>query len=168
MNRTLVRRFQPDDAERVRDLNERAMAETPEYVPDAPDADLRDVQGHYLDGDGEFLVSTCEGTVVATGAFVPLEGWMAERFPDDQTAELTRMRVAPTHRREGHGSRLLDALETRARREGYERLVLNTGAENRRAREFYESRGFEGAGEVTVTFGGVTLDLALYRQRLRR
>lgn len=163
-----IRRFEPGDGERVRELAESAMADTPEYVPDAPDADLRDVEGHYLDRGGEFLVGLADGDLVGTGAYEPLEGWMAEQFdsPADATAELSRMRVAADHRGRGVGTAIHRALADRARADGYRRFVLNTGVENDRARGFYEARGFEHVRDATVTFDGVTLDLALYRRRL--
>lgn len=64
-----IRRFQSGNSDRIREVNETAMATTPEYVPDAPDADLRDVQRHYLDSGGEFLVGTIGSTIVGMGAY---------------------------------------------------------------------------------------------------
>ena len=125
-----VRRFEPGDGQRVRELNEAAMSRTPEWVPGAPDRDLEDVPGHYFDG-GEFLVGVRDGEVVATAAYEPLERWMAEQFEGDSatpdaTVELSRMRVDPDHQRRGHGSQVLRVLEARMVDLGFERLVLDT------------------------------------------
>jgi len=165
-----VRHVRPGDGPAVRDLNERAMAETPEWVPDAPDADLERLPDSYA--DGEFLVGTVGGEIVATGAYVPLgsgehSGWMDDELDvDGRATELTRMRVDPGHQRRGHGRRIYRALERRAAGDGYRTLVLNTGAENERARAFYEAVGFDLETEVTVEFEAATLDLALYRKRI--
>ena len=61
MTTLTVRRARPADSERIRELNELAMSETPEWVPDAPDADLRDVRAHYLEAGGEFLAASGRG-----------------------------------------------------------------------------------------------------------
>ncbi|WP_123537262.1 GNAT family N-acetyltransferase [Halosimplex salinum] len=171
-----VRRYRPDDAERVRELNRVAMRETPEWVPDAPDPDLADVRGHYIDAAGEFLVGEVErggatrepdSGIVATGAYCPLDGWMAEQFDARAgTAELTRLRVAPEYQGHGFGTRLVEALQHRARRVGYRAIVLNTGVENEQARGFYESLGYSCVREETVEFEEAELDLALYWRRL--
>lgn len=164
-----IRRYRPGDGERVRELNRVAMAETPEWVPDAPDEDLLDVRGHYLDAGGEFLVGeTAEvGRIVATGAYEPLDGWMAEQFDATAgTAELSRIRVEPEMQSQGFATRIVEELERRARRAGYRAFALNTGADNEQARGFYESLGYACVRETTVEFEGATLDLALYWSRL--
>jgi len=166
-----VRRARPEDSERIRELNELAMSETPEWVPEAPDADLADVEHHYLDAGGEFLVGVAEGQIVATGAYESPEGWMREQCSTasrstDSTVELSRMRVDPDCWGRGYGTRVYEELASRARSAGRRAFVLNTGVDNDRARGFYESLGFEPVREVTVAFNDVTLELALYRREI--
>ena len=214
-----IRRYRAGDGERVRELNREAMAETPEWVVDAPATDLEDVRDHYLDAGGEFLVGEVDrretsnserggttrepdgevdrretsnsergGTIrepdgevdrretsngerdrdiVATGAFEPLTGWLSEHFDAAAgTGELSRVRVDPEMQGRGFGTRIVEELARRARRRGYRALVLDTGADNDRARGFYESLGYACVGEETVTFDDVTLDLALYWRRV--
>lgn len=187
-----VRRIRPNDGERerARELNERAMRETPEWVPGAPDEDLANVREHYLDADGsEFLVGVVadredvgdsfvagshEEPVVATGAYHPVEGWMADEFDagdpetdaSDGTAEVSRMRVDPDRLGQGVGTAVYEELESRARADGYREFVLNTGTENDRARGFYECRGFERVRTTLVEIDGLTFDLALYRKSI--
>jgi len=160
-----IRRFQLGDGERIRELNEVAMATTPEYVPDIPDEDLQDIQSNYLDSIGEFLVAVAGGTIVGMGAYVTPSEWKEEYITfGHQTAELTRMRVDPEWHRRGVGSALYHELQQRARQEEYEQFVLNTGVENDVARGFYESLGFQLQQEVSIHVGDMTLELALYQK----
>jgi GNAT superfamily N-acetyltransferase len=52
------------------------------------------------------------------------------------------MYVAPDFRSRGVGRRLLAAVEDTARRRGYSRAVLDTGARQPHARSLYESAGY--------------------------
>jgi GNAT superfamily N-acetyltransferase len=61
---------------------------------------------------------------------------------DETTAELKRMFVRPSGRRQGMARRLLHDLESEARSLGYRRLVLETGTPQVEARHLYRSEGF--------------------------
>ena len=87
MTTLTVRRARPADSERIRELNELAMSETPEWVPDAPDADLRDVQTHYVDAGGEFLVGVREGRILATAAY-NAGAYRVSQWIDEDTRDL--------------------------------------------------------------------------------
>ena len=156
------RHFQPGDGPAVRSIDQRAMRETPEYVPGGPDEDLHEVPGHYFE-DGEFLVGVCGGSVVATAAYTPLGGWKREWCGpiDRPVRELTRVRVLPEYQRRGYGRALVRELERHANTEGVTELVLDTGADNAAARAFYESLGYDRDRTATVDFGGVELRLAV-------
>ena len=139
-----IRRYDPDDAVAVWRIHERALrASGIEFVEDAPaDADLRRVEEIYRP-EGEFLVGTVDGDVVATGGFLP-------RPDDPRAAEIRRMRVGPDHRRRGYAKALLAALERRGCERGFERAWLETNADLTAARRLYESMGYRRTGEVTV------------------
>ena len=66
-------------------------------------------------------------------------------FVDELTPELT-IGVVPSRRGKGIGSRLLDALLERARREGHARISLSVEKANP-AVHLYESRGFRAVHE---------------------
>jgi GNAT superfamily N-acetyltransferase len=143
------------------------MATTPEYVPEVPDEDLQAVQHHYLDDGGEFIVGIVGDTIVATGAYAAPSEWKAEYVDlDSDTTELTRMRVDPKWHGQGFGSTIYHELEQRARSEGVQRFVLDTGTENDVARGFYESHGFECLREISVDFRDLTIELALYEKSI--
>jgi ribosomal protein S18 acetylase RimI-like enzyme len=105
------------------------------------DADLDAIEEEYLESGGEFLVGEVAGEVVAMGAFRPV---------DDETVEITRMRVAPDHQRRGYGRRMLDALEAEARERGYAAFELDTLARQAAARGLYEASGYRETERRTI------------------
>jgi len=132
-----IRRFDPGDGDRVRELHEAALRSVDAYVEAVPDPDMHDVEETYLDDGGEFLVGEIDDEIVATGAL---------RREDATTAEVTRMRVDPDHQRRGYGTAILAALEDRAAVLGYETLVLDTLDRQTGAKRLYESFGYERTG----------------------
>lgn len=172
MTDLVVRRFEAGDGPVVRDLHERALRDAGDFVEDAPEPDLQDVPGHYLDGegegDGEFLVGEQAGEIVAMVAFHPASDWiLADHFSFEvDTAELTRMRVAPDEQRRGFGERIYTEIERRAREAGYDQLVLDVSEDNEPARRFYEDQGFEYLETATLAAMDRTFRLAVYRKRL--
>jgi ribosomal-protein-alanine N-acetyltransferase len=67
----------------------------------------------------------------------------AVAIPQDTVAYLAELAVAPGHRGEGRGSRLLTALCDRLAAEGFETLELTVRAGDERARRFYEGHDFD-------------------------
>lgn len=151
-----VRRYRESDAEDVWVVHERALRASPiEFVEDAPDdKDLTEITAHYLHEGGEFLVGVVDGTVVATGGFLPENG---------ESAEILRMRVHPDHQGQGYGERILQSLERRARDRGYTVLVLYTNAQLRAARQLYEKNGYEETSRETIHTGDT---FVYYRKQL--
>ena len=73
---------------------------------------------------------------------VPI-GCAGLRRHGDGVAEIKRMFVRPEHRRQGHGRRLLTALEEWARTHGYTRVLLETGVEQPEAIALYVGAGYQ-------------------------
>jgi GNAT superfamily N-acetyltransferase len=71
-------------------------------------------------------------------------------FIDAATPEIA-IGVAPSHRSQGVGGRLVDALVGEARRAGHPALSLSVNPGNF-ARRLYESRGFAKVGEVDTSW----------------
>ena len=82
---------------------------------------------------GGFVVIYEDGRAVAGGG--------VKRLTED-VGEIKRMYVAPQARSRGHARRLLAELEALARDLGYERVRLDTGAEQPHARALYASAGY--------------------------
>lgn len=161
-----VRRFEPADAVRIRELHEAAMRDVGAYVADVPDEDLEAITDTYLEAGGEFLVGEREGRIVAIGAFRPVDDtdFVAQVFHDlpASTVELTRMRVDPDHQRRGYGQRIAEELERRARERGFTHVVLDTRPTQTAARGLYEKLGFEEAARERIEGFGEPFELIFY------
>ena len=66
------------------------------------------------------------------------------REPADGVGKVERLAVLQSHRGEGLGRKLMEAVEAEARREGLERLTLHGQV---RVAEFYEHLGYEQVSE---------------------
>ena len=129
-----IRRYEGGDHDAVLELHETGLREMGTFIEEPGfDLDLLDIEGVYLEGDGEFLVGVCDGQVVAMGAL---------RKTSPGRAEVKRMRVAPAFRRRGFGQEILDALHRRATELGYATLHLDTGVGHGAARNLYEANGY--------------------------
>ncbi|MBC6447919.1 GNAT family N-acetyltransferase [Actinokineospora xionganensis] len=105
------------------------------------DDDLEDIQSHYLDTGGEFVVGTLGGCIVAMGALRPVR---------PGTAEVKRMRVHPRWQGWGVGRMIIDYLERRAVELGFTSLYLDTTTRQHAAISLYRSRGFTQTGTGIV------------------
>jgi len=138
-----IRRYEPADADAVWVLHERALRSVGRFDPEFAhlDADLRSIPARYLDAGGEFLVGEVDEALVVMGAVQPSSAVdHHETTPD--TGVVRRMRVDPDVQRQGYGSQMLRALESRAADLGFGRLVLDTMHDQTAAIGLYESFGY--------------------------
>ena len=132
-----VRRYRPSDHDSVWELHNVALNEVGAHAGNGPwDDDLHRIEGEYIEAGGEFYVGSIDGGIVAMGAL--------KRLSDD-CAEICRMRVHPDFQRRGLGTKMLSALEERARELGYRSLTLETTAGQVAAIGMYLKAGY---GEV--------------------
>lgn len=127
-----------------------ALREVP-YDADVATLLTEDVQQEYVDRygsrdaspvdpaefaapDGVFLVAEVDG--------VPI-GCAGLRRHGDGVVEIKRMFVRTAHRRKGYARQLLTELESRARSQGFRRVVLETGLPQPEALALYPSAGYE-------------------------
>lgn len=104
------------------------------YKGEGPwDDDLSDIDGVYLNENGEFVLGELDGEIVAMGAFKPA---------CDGYAEIKRMRVAINRQGQGLGRQIYEHLEQAARQRGYKGFVLETSVHQAQAQAFYEAHGF--------------------------
>ncbi len=162
-----IRRYDPADRDAVDAVVEAALRDANAYFEGVPALEDGDIVAEYVDAGGEFLVGSLDGEVVATAAFRPPNGVVAEQLPvDDRTAELKRMHVRPDHHREGIGAAIYEAIETRARERGYGRLVLSTTGRQTAAHAFYEERGFERVAGTTESVAETELSILVFEKGL--
>ena len=83
--------------------------------------------------NGRFLGLEVDGELIACGGVCGLEPGIAE---------VKRLYVAPELRRQGHGRRLLAALEDAAREIGCDRVRLDCGHRQAEAQSLYLSTGY--------------------------
>ena len=98
-------------------------------------------------GEGRTIAATCDGKVVGFATITVAAGY----------AELDALFVDPDHRREGHATRLMEAVVDTASRAGVGRIEVSA---NEHAQAFYEEVGFEQVGMVD------TLDRPVPRMHL--
>jgi putative acetyltransferase len=92
-----------------------------------------DPTDHVLDPRARFLVADVDGQAAGCVALVPL---------DPGVGEIKRVFVDPGHRGRGIATRLLAALEDRARAEEIRTLLLETGVRQPESVALYEKLGF--------------------------
>jgi GNAT superfamily N-acetyltransferase len=149
-----VRRYEPGDAEDVERLHEQRSWDVEHAEPEHEVYDdIEDIEGAYLDAGGEFLVGIEDDDLVATGGYEPV---------GDDVVVLKRLRVDPGHQRKGYGAGLLSELESRAREDGYEAMIIDETGMNTTAQAFLEDRGYQ----VTGTSIHLGTELLSYRKRL--
>ena len=136
-----IRRYQDADNPAVLELHRRALEATGAYFPGKWNDDLADIQNHYLNDGGEFLVGTLDGKIVCMGAFRRKSGTLAE---------IKRMRVLPEYQRRGFGQAILNQLEEKASQLGYTELCLDTTTLQIAAQKMYGKNGFTATGRGQV------------------
>ncbi len=83
-----------------------------------------------------YMVADCEGDVAAYGGI-----WIVA-----DEAHITNVAVAPQHRRQGMGTRVLLALVDVARQKRASRIFLEVRVSNDAARSLYRGQGFKAVG----------------------
>src|SRR3989344_4280519 len=134
-----VRRFENKDKESVYDLHIKAMKHAGILIETSNarsewDKDLDDIEGIYINNEGEFYVATVGDVLAGMGAL---------RKVDAATAEIKRMRVEPALQGKGIGKMILDKLIEKAKELGYKKLILDVAEKQKGAQHLYESRGFK-------------------------
>jgi ribosomal-protein-alanine N-acetyltransferase len=96
-----------------------------------------------------------------------IAGFAIMRYGGDD-AHLDLLAVAPRHRREGIGSRLLEWLEKCAIVAGLSRVALEVRAENEGAQLFYRRMGYRPLAELPGYYQGIEAAIRMGRDLSRR
>jgi len=132
-------RYSPKYRNVVLDLHAEAMQELPAdlELPENEFFDLLNIETHYLQAGGEFLVGLLDGEPVAMGGY---------KRVDAHTAELKRFRVKKELRGQGLGSLLLKEAERIAAENGITRIVLETAKFRPLTLKYYLKHGYTRRG----------------------
>ncbi|BAY84098.1 GCN5-like N-acetyltransferase [Calothrix parasitica NIES-267] len=97
--------------------------------------DIEEIESHYFDNNGTFLVLLDENRVVGSGAI---------RKFDDETCELKRMWFLKEYRGKGYGLQMVQMLFDFAKKVGYKKIRLDLARKEHQSRafEFYKKLGF--------------------------
>lgn len=103
------------------------------YVPEE-DADLDDIQKHYIDNLGMFYILRDGIKIIGTiGVIVRPEN----------VVELTRLYVDKSQQGKGFGSQLVDKIIEFSRNNGFSKIELNTNKIFQKAHSLYQHKGFQ-------------------------
>lgn len=123
--------FEPENQVAVKELILSGLVEHWGWLDPTKNPDLEDIAAHYA--DGLFLVAWHHQELIGCGALIPRSA---------KTAEIVRMSVAKTWRRQGIGRLILQQLCDLAQDQGYTQVVLETTASWQAVIQFYLSYGF--------------------------
>jgi putative acetyltransferase len=125
-----------------RDLAPPGMREAFEaYIARSLGEEVDRIPAYYAERQGGFWVAQQKDSGALAGMFG------IERAADDATAELRRMYVDPSARRQSVARAMLALAEAEARRAGYRRIVLSTSELQQAALAFYRAAGYRDLGE---------------------
>ena len=138
-----IRTFQTDDLDQVRELFASGLLEfasgleqeVRRYVDHSLEDDMADIPGHYLSHPrSNFWVAESAGDVVGIVGIQPRE--------KQEEAELRRMSVSSSARRQGIGRRLMETTDEFCRDKGYLRIFLSSAGMLQPALEMYRRFGY--------------------------
>ena len=105
--------------------------------PNGIDADLNDIEAHYINSGGVFeVVEQADGQIIGTVGLYP---------KDNGICELRKMYVSSAARGKGLGRQLLERVLEHARQRGFRRMELDTASVLVEAIQMYQRFGFRQA-----------------------
>lgn len=116
--------------------------------------DINNVESHYFDNNGTFLVLLDEERIIGTGAIRKL---------DNQVCELKRMWLVKNYRGKGYSLKIGQMLFDFARQAGYEKVRLDLADEKRQfqALKFYKKLGFYPIERYNDSYCNVFMEMIL-------
>lgn len=120
------------------------------YVIEPADEVILASPQRLVDEGGAVLFLLVDGEVVGTGGLQKL---------DDETAEVVKMAIEPTHQGKGLGGWIMAALLDEARRLGFRRAYIETNADLASANGLYLKYGFRPTGQTESLHGYARADM---------
>jgi GNAT superfamily N-acetyltransferase len=130
----LVRRYQNTDFDQMMQLHREVLQKENVYRGAGVwEDDLQNIDDHYFNRDGYFIVGIEDEKIIAMGAYRKLMNGMAE---------IVRMRVHHDFQGKGYGYIILSELEKIAVQFNFKELVLETDERLLNAIRLYERNGY--------------------------
>jgi ribosomal protein S18 acetylase RimI-like enzyme len=150
----LIRQYKQKDNAAVKALHFTYLEQFGVKPNNQYDKDLDDIEGCYLNNNGDFLVGLVDNEIVAIGAVKKIS---------TTKGVIKRIRVRENVQRKGYGEAILLRLVERASELGYSELYLDTMAQNIPAQRLFEKHGFiekrrEKLGFYDMVFYGKSLN----------
>ncbi|MEM6820438.1 MAG: GNAT family N-acetyltransferase [Verrucomicrobiota bacterium] len=106
-----------------------------QVFPESTDADLKDIEGHYINRGGAFDVYlNAQEEIVGTVGLYRI---------DDRICELRKMYLYPEQRGKGIGKQLLEHALLKAKHLEFSQVTLETASKLKEAIHLYKRYGFE-------------------------
>ena len=129
----MIRDFKNKDTKKVAEFHKRILSETGAYIPGPWDEDMKNIEDVYIRPGGRFVLIEENNSIQAMGAI---------KVISEKVAEIKRMRVETSLQRQGLGQKILDYLLSYAKKQGFERIILDTSDLQEAAQNFYIKNGF--------------------------
>jgi GNAT superfamily N-acetyltransferase len=128
-----IRPFQSHEQEAARNLILAGLGDHFDVLDPTLNPDLEDIQGNYVDQGDCFLVVVARDELIGTGALI-------REAPG--VGRIVRMSVAANRRRQGIARKLVQALISTGRAQGYSKIVVETNDDWHEAIRLYMACGF--------------------------
>lgn len=103
--------------------------------PGATDKDLSDLDAYYFNNGGWFgVIKDEKGVIIGSYGLYKITG---------QTCELRKMYLSPDWQGKGLGKKMMDDAIVRARKMGFQEMILETNSKLDKAIGLYKKYGFE-------------------------
>lgn len=130
----MIRRYRPSDQDVIRELHRTGLQQQGVYAGDDYYAELDQIEQHYIQQGGDFLLMFHHDQLVGMGAWKPIKS---------ETVQLTSFSVRKDQQGKGLGTLLVKLCLTQAKQAGYQYAQLRTSIKQCAAIRLYERIGFQ-------------------------
>ena len=157
-----IREFIAKDQPGINKLQEEFMIEFfPEFADDPKqyewNADVYDVNEHYLNRGGKIWVADIGDYIAGFGGF---------RLVDQNTAEIKRVRINSQHRGKGLGKTIVKEIENYCSGSDVKKILVDTDDRFEAAKNMYISMGYEIIRSETERKNGIEYTEHFYEKTL--
>ena len=132
----LIRDWQKSDRDSAANVIRQVLVEYDlPWQPEEADRDVITIESAYWNQGGEFWVVETQSKIVGTAAYYPIK-------KGNKAVEIRKMYLLPEARGQGLGKYLLQQLETKIKKIGFEEIWIETASIFTEAVSLYEKYGY--------------------------